>query len=92
VKAIVVAKNVPLAEPDGMLTEAGSVRLVEFELRLTVPPPDPLRVTVQEVEERGASIPGLQAMAVIPELVGRATSESVVALDEPFNVPVTVTA
>jgi hypothetical protein len=91
VKAVDVAKNVPLAEPDGMVTEAGSVRLVEFELRPMVPPPDPLRVTVQEVEESGASVPGLQVMAVIPELVGGATSDSVIALEAPANVPVTVT-
>jgi hypothetical protein len=56
-----------------------------------VPPPDPLRVTVQDVEESGARLPGLQAIAAIPELVGGATNESVVALDAPFSVPVTVT-
>jgi hypothetical protein len=30
-------------------------------------------------------------MAVIPELVGGATSDSVIALEAPANVPVTVT-
>jgi hypothetical protein len=91
VKAVVVPKNVPLAEPDGMVSEAGTARLVEFELRPIVPPPDPLRVTVQVVEESGARLPGLQAIAAIPELVGEATNESVVALEAPPNVPVTVT-
>ena len=90
-KAVVVAKNIPLAEPDGMVNEAGTARLVELELRPMVPPADPLRVTVQAVEERGARVPGLQAMAVIPEPVGEATSERVVALEEPLSVPVTVT-
>jgi hypothetical protein len=91
VKATDVAKNVPLVEPDGMMSEAGTVRLVESELKLMVPPPDPLRVTVQDVEESGDRVPGLHVMAVIPELVGGATSESVVALEAPANVPVTVT-
>ena len=90
-KAVVVAKNTPLAEQDGMVSEAGTVRLVELELRPIVPPPDPPRVTVQAVEESGARVAGLQAMAEIPELVGEATSETVVALEEPFSVPVTVT-
>ena len=34
---------------------------------------------------------GLQAMAAIPELVGGTASKSVVALEEPFSVPVTET-
>jgi hypothetical protein len=46
VKAFAVARNVPLAEPAGTATVAGTVRLVELELRPMVPPPDPLRVTV----------------------------------------------
>jgi hypothetical protein len=56
-----------------------------------VPPPDPLRVTVQAVEESGARVPGLHAKEVIPEIITGATNESVVEFDEPFKVPVTVT-
>jgi hypothetical protein len=73
------------------VSEAGTLRLVEVVLRPTVPPPDPLRVTVQTLEESGAIVPGLQAMAEIPEIVSGATSERVVAAEEPFSVPVTVT-
>jgi hypothetical protein len=91
VKAVVVPKNVPLAEPDGMVSEAGTARLVEFELRPIVPPPDPLRVTVQVVEESGARLPGLQAIAAIPEKESGTTRVSMAALEEPFSVPVTVT-
>ena len=41
------------------------MRLVELELRPTIPPPDPLRVTVQVLEAFGARVPGLQAMELI---------------------------
>ena len=89
-KAFAEAKNTPLAEPDGIVSEAGTVKLVEFELRPIVPPPDPLRVTVQALEESGPKVAGLQAMAAIGTRSG-AASESVVDLEEPFSVPVTVT-
>jgi hypothetical protein len=61
VKADATAGNVPLLELGGMLTELGTARLVVLELRLTVPPPVPLRVTVQVVEAPGANVAGLQA-------------------------------
>ena len=71
------------------MNEVGRVRLGEFELRLTVPPPVPLRVTVQLLEESGAIVAGLQ---VIPEIVtGPVSSEIVTVLEEPFRVAVTVT-
>jgi hypothetical protein len=91
VKPLVAAKNVPLAEPDGIVSKDGTVRFVEFELRATVPPPDPVRVTVQEVEASGPIVVGLHAMAEIPELVGPTASESVVALEDPLSVAVTMT-
>jgi hypothetical protein len=91
VNALVAAKNVPLADPDGIASEDGTVRLVELELRATVPPADPVRVTVQAVEAVGPIVAGLHAMPEIPELAGPAASESVVAFEEPFNVPVTMT-
>jgi hypothetical protein len=91
VKALAVALNTPLVEPDGIVKEDGTVKSVEFELRPIVPPPGPLSVTVQVVDESGARIAGLQAIEVIPVLVSGATSESVVALEEPFSVAVTVT-
>ena len=50
----------PLTEPVGIVSEAGTVRLVELELRPTMPPPDPLRVTVQVLEALGARVPGVQ--------------------------------
>jgi len=87
-KAFAVATNVPLTEPGGIETEGGTVTLLEFVLKPTVPPPDALRVTVQVAEESGDIVPGLQ---VIPEMVSAATSASVVAVEEPFSVPVTVT-
>jgi hypothetical protein len=65
--------------------------LGELELRLTVPPPVPLRVTVQAPEESGAMVGGVQ---VIPETVSvlvPASSEMVAVLEEPFRVAVTVT-
>ena len=86
-----MALNIPLAEPDGIVSEAGTLMLVELALRPTVPPPDPLRVTVQALEESGPIVPGLQAMAPIPDIAGGATSERVAAVEEPFSVPVTVT-
>jgi hypothetical protein len=61
VKADATAGNVPLLELGGMVTELGTARLVELELRLTVPPPVPLRATVQVVEAPGASVAGLHA-------------------------------
>lgn len=88
---LVAAKNVPLAEPDGIVSEDGTVRLVEFELRATAPPPDPVRVTVQAVEASGAIVVGLHTMAEIPEVVGPTASEIVVALEELFSVAVTMT-
>jgi hypothetical protein len=36
--------------------------LVELELRPMIPPPDPLRVTVQVLEALWAKLPGLHAM------------------------------
>ena len=65
----------------------------ELELRLTVPLPVPLRVTVQAPEESGAIVAGVQ---VIPETVRvpvlvPPTSEIVLVLEEPFIVAVTVT-
>ena len=91
VKALVAAKNTPLAEPDGIVSEDGTVRLMEFELSPMVPPLGPLSVTVQALEESGPAVAGLQTIEVIPVLGGGATSESVVDLEEPFNAPVIVT-
>ena len=61
-KAIAVAINVPLTEPEGIVSEAGTVRLVELEVRPMVPPPEPLRVTVQVLEALGAKDAGVHAM------------------------------
>ena len=47
------------------MSEAGTVRLLELELSPTVPPPDPLRVTVQVVEESGPIVPGLQVIELM---------------------------
>ena len=69
VKARAVARNVPLPEPEGIVNEGGTVRLVELELRPMIPPPDPLRITVQVLEAYGAKPPGLHAM----ELTAAAT-------------------
>jgi hypothetical protein len=91
-KALVAAKNTPVVEPGGIVSNAGTMKLVEFEFRPTFPPPDPLRVTVHAAVESGPIVAGLQLISAIPELLGTVTSESVVALEEPFNVPVTVTA
>jgi hypothetical protein len=84
------AENTPLAEPDEIVSEGGTAKLREFELRPIVPPPGPVSVTVQALEESGLTVVGLQAIEAIPVLVTGATSESVVDLEEPFNVPVTV--
>lgn len=53
------------------------MKLVELELRMIVPPPDPLRATVQAVEESGPNVAGLQEMSAILELVGAIDSKSV---------------
>ena len=63
----------------------------ELELRPTVPPPVPLRVTVQAPEESGAMVAGVH---VIPETVSvpvPPNSETVLVLEEPLRVAVTVT-
>ena len=44
------------------MSEAGTERLVQLELRPMIPPPDPLRVTVQVLEALWAKLPGLHAM------------------------------
>jgi hypothetical protein len=54
------------------VSEAGTERLVELELRPMVPPPDPLRITVQLLAALGANVPGLHAMELI-ELIAVAT-------------------
>jgi hypothetical protein len=48
-----------------MVSEAGTVRLLELELRPIVPPPVPLRVTVHVLEVLWANVPGLQAIELI---------------------------
>jgi hypothetical protein len=48
-----------------MVSEAGTERLLELELRPMVPPPDPLRITVHVLEALGANVPGLQAIELI---------------------------
>ena len=55
-----------------MVSEAGTVRLVELELRAMVPPADPLRMAVQVLEAAGATVPGLHAMDTM-ELIPGAT-------------------
>jgi hypothetical protein len=65
VKALADAGNVPLLEPAGIVSEAGTVRLAELEFSPTVPPSDPLSVTVQVLEAVGDSVPGLQVMELI---------------------------
>jgi len=42
-----------------------TVRLAEFELRPMVPPPVPLRATLQTLEERGPRVPGVQEMELM---------------------------
>jgi hypothetical protein len=68
-----------------MVTELGTARLVELELRLTVPPPVALRVTVQVVEAPGASVARLHAS----ELREGVPTETETATVPP--VPVTAT-
>jgi hypothetical protein len=67
------ARNVPLPEPAGMVSVAGTVRLVALELRAMVPPIDPLRTTVQLLEAPGATAPELHAMELM-ELIPPATA------------------
>jgi hypothetical protein len=86
-KALVVARNDPLPEPEGIVSEAGTVRLGELELRLTVPPPDPLRTTVHVLEALGAKVPGLHAMELIPAPAATLTMPPVpvTAIASPVN-------
>ena len=64
-KAFELAKKTPLAEPAGMVTVLVTARLAEFELRATLPPPVPLRATLQRLEESGARVTGVQEMELI---------------------------
>ena len=63
----------------------------ELELRLTLPPPVPLRVTVHAPEEGGAMVAGVQVIPETISVLAPATSEMVLVLEEPFIVAVTVT-
>jgi hypothetical protein len=65
VKAVAVARNVPLLEPVAIVSDPGTVRLVELELRPMVPPLDPLRTTVQVLEPLGAKDAGLHVIELI---------------------------
>jgi hypothetical protein len=65
VKDFAVARNVPLVEPGGTVSEAGTVRLVELELRAMVPPAVPVRTRVQVLEALGAIAFGLQESELI---------------------------
>lgn len=56
----------PLSEPVGMVSEAGTVRFAVLELRPTTPPPGPSRVAVQVLEAVGARLPGVHVIEVIP--------------------------
>jgi hypothetical protein len=63
--------NVPLLDPAATVTDAGTERFAEPELRLTVAPPKPavpLRLTRQLVEA-----PGANELAVHPRLMGAST-------------------
>jgi hypothetical protein len=55
-----------------MVSEAGTERLGELEVRPTVPPPEPLRLTVQVLEAPGGRVPGLHAIE-LTELFPAAT-------------------
>jgi hypothetical protein len=62
-----------------MVSEAGTVRFVELELRPMVPPPNPLSVTVQVLEAPEDSDAGLHVRELI-------------AVTEPITAPVAVIA
>ena len=51
-----------------MVSEDGTVKLVELELKAMLPPPDPLRVTLHAVAEAGPTVAGLHAIVLISEL------------------------
>ena len=69
-KAVAVARNVPLLEPAGIVSEAGTVRKVELELRAMVAPADAPTITVQVLEAPGAKVMGLHAMKVMELITG----------------------
>jgi hypothetical protein len=83
VKADAVARNVPLTEPEGIVTEAGTVRLAELELRPMAPPPDPLRVTVHVLEVPGVKVPGLHAMELSATATPTVPPVPVIAIASP---------
>ena len=58
-KPFATARNVPLTDPAGIVSEAGMLRFAELELSPTVPPPDPVRTTVQVLEAFGPRLVGL---------------------------------
>ena len=84
-KAFAVARNVTLPEPEGIESEAGTVRLVELELRPMVPPLDPLRITVQVLEALGAKVPGLHAMELITAAALTVPPAPVTAIASPVS-------
>jgi hypothetical protein len=65
VKAFAAATKVPLVEPEGIVSEAGTVTFAELELKPMVPPPDPARIRVQVLDAPGARVPGVQTMELI---------------------------
>ena len=84
-KAVAEARNVPLLEPAGIVSEAVTVRAVELELKAMIPPADPLRITVQVLEAPRAKVTGLHVTKLIEVVTGATLTLTVPP------VPVTVT-
>jgi hypothetical protein len=87
VKAVAVARNAPVTEPEGIVSEAGTMRLAELEFRPTIPPPDPLRITVQVLEALGAEVPGLHVMELIELTILTVPPVPVIAIASPVSEP-----
>ena len=73
-KAFVATKTTPLAEPDEIVSEDGTVKVGGIRTQPdSSARPDPVSVTVQALEESGPTVVGLHAMEVmevIPVLPG----------------------
>jgi hypothetical protein len=69
VNGLAAATNIVLVVPAGIVTEAGTVRFPELDVRLTVAPVEALTVTVHVLEAAGPSVTGAHTRVLTETVV-----------------------
>ncbi len=87
VNCFAVATKLALADPDGIVTEPGTVRFAELDVRLTVAPLEALTVTVHVLDAPGDKVAGTHPtlLTVVPA-VARLTVPPVLVMVMPLPV------